>query len=151
MLLKFNWRTLLYTNLQEDAVLEIHSFKTRDQNSISRACFSFCLHSHSSKVTFVCHVFALLWNTLFTMRYLFRNGMTLLRFFMYVERGQFTQNQYWHHLIIFNDFLSSVEHKTRYFDNGGQRSPNGYQHSSKYFHLCFAEDGRSYSFGTTLG
>ncbi len=114
MLSKFNWITLLYTNLQEDAVLEIHYFKTRDQNSISRACFSFCLHSHS-KVTFVCHVFALLWKTLFTMRCLFRKGMALLRFFMYVERGQFTQNQYWHHLIIFYDFLSSMEHTTRYF------------------------------------
>ncbi len=148
MLSKFNWITLLYTNLQEDAVLEIHYFKTRDQNSISRACFSFCLHSHS-KVTFVCHVFALLWKTLFAMRCLFRKGMALLRFFMYVERGQFTQNQYWHHLIIFYDFifLWSIQQDIL----SGQRSPNGYQHSSKYFHLCFAEDGRSYRFGTTLG
>lgn len=141
MLSKFNWRTLLYTNLQEDAVLEIHSFKTRDQNSISRACFSFCLHSHSSKVTFVCHIFALLCHTLFTMQYLFINGMTLLRFFLcYVKRGEFTQNQYFHHLHTFMSFQTcmpyflSLEHQRRYFEIIWQWRSKvtkwfGYQHS----------------------
>ncbi len=135
MLSKFNWITLLYTNLQEDAVLEIHYFKTRDQNSISRACFSFCLHSHS-KVTFVCHVFALLWKHCSQCGVYLEKGMGVIKVFHVCWKGDSSPKITIDiHLIIFNDFLSSVEHTTRYFVQvrGHQMVTNIF----KIFSLCF--------------